>query len=100
MHYLLIYDVGEEYVEKRALYRNEHLKLAWDSHERGEMILGGALANPIDKAILFFNGDSPEVAENFAKADPYVLNGLVIKWEVRQWNTVIGEEASNPLRSI
>jgi len=28
----------------------------------------------------------------FAKADPYVKNGLVKSWRVRKWATVIGEE--------
>jgi uncharacterized protein YciI len=33
------------------------------------------------------------VAERFAKNDPYVLNGLVKQWRVREWTTVLGPAA-------
>ena len=91
MHYILFYDVVDDYVEKRAQFRAAHLKLAGEAHERGEIVLGGALADPVDGAVLVFRGESPEVAEAFAKADPYVINGLVKGWRVRKWTTVIGE---------
>jgi hypothetical protein len=61
-------------------------------------VLGGALANPVDGAVLLFKGDSPEVAERFAKSDPYVANGLVKRWYVREWTTVVGEGSANPRR--
>jgi len=98
MHYLLIYEVGPEYVERRAEFRAEHLALAWQAHARGELVLGGALADPVDRAILMFQGDSPEAAERFAEADPYVRNGLVRAWRVRPWTTVVGDGAASPIR--
>jgi len=94
MHYILFYDVVDDYVEKRAQFREAHLKLAREAYERGEMILAGALADPADGAVLVFRGESPEAAEAFAKADPYVKNGLVKVWRVRKWATVIGEGCS------
>ena len=100
MHYLLMYDVVPDYVERRAEFRAEHLALAWAAHERGEFLLGGALADPVDKAILLFRGDSPAAAEAFAKADPYVTKGLVTRWRVRPWNTVAGAGATNPIRAV
>ena len=90
MHYLLFYDVVDDYVERRAAFRAEHLALARASAERGELMLGGALANPVDGAVLLFRGSSPAVAEDFALADPYVKNGLVKSWRVREWTTVVG----------
>ena len=98
MHYLLFYDVEADFIEKRAQYRTEHLALAWRAHEKGELLLAGALDEPIDTAVLLFQGASPAVAERFATADPYVRNGLVKNWRVRQWNTVAGESAANPVR--
>ena len=98
MHYLLFYDVAPDYVERRNQFRTEHLTLAWQAHARGELILGGALADPVDGAVLFFQGDSPDVAAHFAEADPYVRNGLVTRWHVRPWLTVVGEQASAPVR--
>ena len=71
MHYLLIYEVAVDYQERRAEFRNEHLTLAWQAHERGELILGGALADPPDLAVLLFQGDSSDAAERFAASDPY-----------------------------
>jgi hypothetical protein len=98
MHYLLFYEVGPDYVERRIEFRAEHLTLAWQAHARGELILGGALANPVDLALLLFQGESSAVAERFAKADPYVRNGLVKRWWVRPWTTVVGENAASPVR--
>jgi uncharacterized protein len=98
MHYLLIYDLAPDYLERRGQFRNEHLKLAWDASARGELVLGGALADPVDNAVLLFKGDSPQAAERFVAADPYVKNGLVARWKVRPWTTVVGETASSPVR--
>ena len=98
MHYLLIYDLAPDYLERRGQFRNEHLRLAWDASARGELVLGGALADPVDNAVLLFKGDSPEAAERFVAADPYVMNGLVARWRVRPWTTVVGETASSPVR--
>jgi uncharacterized protein YciI len=98
MHYLLIYDVSPDYLARRAEFRAAHLKLAWAAAERGELQLAGALADPVDTAVLLFEGATPAVAEAFAKADPYVLNGLVTQWRVRPWTTVVGERAATPVR--
>jgi uncharacterized protein YciI len=94
VHYILFYDVVEDYMEKRAEFRDAHLKLAKQAHERGELVLAGALTDPADGAVLVFQGTSPEVAAAFANADPYVINGLVTAWVVREWATVIGEGSS------
>lgn len=93
MHYLLIYDVSDDYLERRGEFRSEHLALAWQASARGELVLGGALTDPVDGAVLLFDGDSPSVAERFARQDPYVINGLVTHWRVRAWTTVVGEQA-------
>jgi uncharacterized protein YciI len=97
MHYLLIYDLCDDYLERRASWRDEHLKLARAAVARGELQLGGALVEPADNAILLFEGDSPAAAVAFANADPYVREGLVTRWRVRGWMTVVGEHASNPV---
>lgn len=48
--------------------------------------------------MLVFQGDSPDAAKRFASEDPYVVNGLVTSWRVREWTTVVGEGASQPIR--
>lgn len=98
MHYLLFYDVVPDFLTRRNEFRGDHLTKAWSAAERGELLLAGALEQAADGAVLLFQGDSPEVAERFAKADPYVTRGLVTRWRVRQWNTVAGESAAKPVR--
>ncbi len=97
-HYLLFYDLSDDYLQKRAAFRASHLEKAWQAHQRGELILAGALAEPADGAVLLFKGASPEPAEAFARTDPYVVNGLVSRWRVRAWTTVVGESAASPVR--
>jgi hypothetical protein len=98
MHYLLFYEYASDYMERRDEFRTEHLTLAWQSQARGELILAGVVADPVDGAVLLFRADSPKIVEAFVAADPYVKNGLVTQWRVRPWNTVVGEDASNPVR--
>jgi uncharacterized protein YciI len=98
MHYLLFYEVGDDYMARRAKFRHAHLERAWEASERGELLLAGALADPADGAVLLFEGESPEVAENFARVDPYVTNGIVKRWHVREWKTVAGPGCANPVR--
>lgn len=97
MHYLLIYDLAPDYLERRGEFRDEHLRLAWDAHQVNGLILGGALNDPADKAMLLFKGDSPAAAEAFAGNDPYVKNGIVKEWSVRPWHTVVGD---NPFQAV
>lgn len=94
MHYLLVYDVVPDYAERRLPFRAAHLAQARAAVARGELLLGGALADPIDGAVLLFQGESPAAAEAFASADPYVVNGLVTRWRVRAWTTVVGAGAA------
>jgi uncharacterized protein YciI len=98
-HFLLIYDLAPDYLDRRAEFRDAHLKLAWASSERGELLLGGALDDPVDRAILLFATEDPGVAEAFARTDPYVVQGLVREWRVRRWRTVAGEGAATPVRA-
>lgn len=97
MHYLLIYEAGDDYEERRKPFREAHIKHARAAVARGELVLGGALASPSDGAVLLFRGDSAGPAETFAKADPYVLNGVVTRWRVREWTTVVGPDAEAKL---
>ncbi len=92
MYYVLFYKTVENYVERRVPFREEHLGLAKQAHQNGTLILGGALADPADSAMLVFKGDSPQVAEDFAHNDPYVKNGLITDWQVRSWTVVIGND--------
>jgi uncharacterized protein YciI len=100
MHYVLMYEeVVDGYAEARAPHRAAHLRLAEEAVARGELLLAGAFSEPIDGALFLFHGDSPAAAEDFARADPYVQHGLVRRWRVRTWPTVVGQGAATPLSS-
>lgn len=96
MDYLLFYDYCADVLEKRGPHRDEHLARAWDAESRGELVLAGALGSPVDGAVFHFRADSPAVVEAFVAADPYVRHGLVTRWTIREWLTVVGEAAATP----
>ncbi len=98
-HFLLSYTLAPDYLERRGAFREAHLGHAWAAVERGELVLGGAL-DTFDEATLLFSGEDPGAAEAFARSDPYVANGIVTAWRVREWLTVAGDGAANPLRPI
>ena len=91
-YYVMFYYLVDDYIARRAPFREEHLKLAREAHQRGELILAGALSDPADRALLVFRVADRSIVEEFAKKDPYVTNGLVTRWEVRPWAVVIGDE--------
>ncbi len=91
-YYALFYEVVDDFVARRAPFRQEHLRLANEARARGEIIFAGALAEPADRALIVFRAADKSNAEAFARKDPYVVNGLVKKWEVRPWNVVVGNE--------
>ena len=92
--FLLIYDVVDGYTKKRMPHRAQHLRLSAEYRRRGEFIMGGALGDPPDRAVLVFHGER-SVAEGFAARDPYVRAGLVRRWEVQPWAVVRGEVFDN-----
>jgi uncharacterized protein YciI len=90
-YYALFYHYAPDYMERRPQFRSHHLDKAQAAHERGELLLGGAF-DPPDLALIVFRAASQSVVEEFARNDPYVLNGLVTRWEVRPWTVVIGNQ--------
>jgi uncharacterized protein len=98
MHFVLFYEFAPDYLDRRGPLRAEHLRLAWEAQARGHFFLGGAFADPADGAVIIFRCDSRSIPEDFAKADPYVTSGLVTRWHVREWNTVVGTHAANSAR--
>jgi len=96
-HFLLFYKALPDYATQRAPFRADHLRLAQAAKASGELVLAGGLADPVDGSVFLFRGETSAAAEAFAKADPYVLNGLISDVTVREWTTVVGDLALNPL---
>lgn len=95
-HHLLRYTLAPDYLERRGEFRDRHLALAWAASDQGTLLLGGAVGDPVESALLLFSDDT--AARAFADADPYVAEGLVLRWEVLPWITVVGEDAAAPVR--
>lgn len=91
-YYALIYETVDDYVARRGAFRELHLAAARAARERGELLLAGAFDDPADRALLVFRVDDKSKVEDFARKDPYVVNGLVKEWEVRPWRVVVGQE--------
>ena len=95
-HFLLRYTLAPDYLARRGAYRDAHLGLAWAASERNELLLGGAVGDPVESALLLFADE--DAARAFAEADPYVKAGIVTGWQVLPWATVVGAEAATPVR--
>jgi uncharacterized protein len=98
--FALTYDVVANFAERRLPFREAHLRLVREAHERGVLLFAGALGDPPDGALLVFRADGPAAVEDFARADPYVREGLATAWRVRPWQVVIGAEAAAPPRAL
>ena len=85
----LFYEVVSDYLERRGEYRADHLKLANEAHDRGELAMAGAFSDPADSALLVWRTDDRTIVEKFVEHDPYVQNGLVARWWIRSWTVVI-----------
>ena len=92
MYYMLLYDYVEDVGDKRAPYRAAHLDLLEGLVRQGEVVMGGAWTDPLDGAAIVFKAQDRSAVEAFVRTDPYVANGLVTSWRVREWNVVIGGE--------
>jgi len=93
-YFALIYYVVDGFVSRRTRFREEHLRLVGEANRRGELRLAGALGDPVDRALLVFRTQDRSIAENFARNDPYVINGLVTRWEVQPWAVVIDNDST------
>jgi uncharacterized protein YciI len=93
-YYALVYYLVDDYMTKRATFRDEHLNLAREAHSRGELVLAGAFREPADRALLIFHAEGADIVERFVASDPYVQSGLVTRWEVRPWTVVIGGDSA------
>jgi uncharacterized protein YciI len=93
-YFALLYDVVDQFAEKRTPFRAAHLTLVRDAHARGDIFMAGALGQPALAALLVFQSETSEVAENFARADPYVQQGLVTRWRALPWQVVVESPAT------
>jgi len=84
MKFVSFYDVAPTALPKLKEHFPAHRTRLEEFHARGVLLAAGPLGNPPDSAMGIFT--SREAAEEFIKGDPFVINGLVSKWRVVEWN--------------
>jgi len=89
-HWLLFYDYVLDHLERRTPFRPQHLRLAQEARDRGELVLAGAYGDGEPGSLFVWRVDDPATIERFVEGDPYVKNGVVTHWRIRPWNVVIG----------
>jgi uncharacterized protein YciI len=86
--YVLIYDYVDNIVERRAPHRERHLEKYREWRSDGRIVMGGAIGDPPYGAHIVFDVDNPTIVEEFARSDPYMLEGLVTDWRIVHWAVV------------
>lgn len=87
--YVLEYTYVGNMIERRVPHRPAHFKFAEPYIQNKTLLAGGALLPEIENGLLLFRAPR-DVVEEFAKNDPYVVEGLVPKYRIREWNIVVG----------
>ena len=88
MKYVLFYESAEDVRSKAPLHMPAHRARYEEFHARGSLLMLGTFANPQEEgSMAIFT--SREAAEEFARGDPFVLNGVVRRWQLREWNEVL-----------
>ncbi|MCU1346783.1 MAG: uncharacterized protein JWL70_3049 [Acidimicrobiia bacterium] len=90
MYWLLLYNLSDDYLDRRGPLRPAHLALIQGAHDRGELLMAGAVSDPFDLAVLVFTVQDTAIIERFVADDVYVHEGLVTSWTIRPWNVVVG----------
>jgi uncharacterized protein YciI len=109
MYYLLFYEKTKDYAKLQLPYAEAHRKHVMQAASAGTLVLAGNLndesanvsvsGSAEGAALLLFESDDATIAEEFAKEDPYVVNGIITRWYVRAWDAVIDKYADLRIRS-
>jgi uncharacterized protein YciI len=85
MKYVLFYESADDLAEKAPAHLPAHSARGQEFHERGSLVGYGPFGNPQEEgSMAVFT--TREAAEEFARGDPFVLNGVVRRWHIREWN--------------
>jgi uncharacterized protein YciI len=86
--YVLFYESAHDVRSKAPLHFPAHLARWKEFQDRGTLLMIGTFADPQEEgSMAIFT--TREAAEAFARADPFVLNGVVRRWSIREWNEAI-----------
>ncbi len=85
--YVLLYESADDVLSKAPAHYPAHSARVDEFHAQGSLLMVGTYADPQQGAMAIFT--SRQAAEEFAAGDPFVLNGVVRRWEIREWNEVL-----------
>jgi uncharacterized protein YciI len=88
MKFVLFYESAPDVASKAPAHFPAHKARYQDFHARGLLLMLGTFSNPQDEGSMAVFA-SREAAEEFAAGDPFVLNGVVSRWYVRDWREVL-----------
>jgi uncharacterized protein YciI len=88
--YVLFYESADDVRSKAPLHFPEHRARWKEFQDRGTLLMIGTFADPQEEgSMAIFT--TREAAETFARGDPFVLNGVVRRWSIREWSEAIGD---------
>jgi uncharacterized protein len=83
--YVLFYESADDLLTKAPVHLPAHSACLRDFHARGTLLLTGPFGNPQEEGSMSVF-TTREAAEEFAEGDPFVLEGVVRNWYVREWD--------------
>jgi uncharacterized protein YciI len=86
MKIVSFYEMAPDALSKVRVHYPMHRARLNEFHARGVLLAAGPLGNPPEGAMGIFT--TREAAEEFIKGDPFIINGLVTKWRLVEWNVV------------
>ena len=88
MKYVVFYDSADDVGSKAPLHFPAHSARLQEFHARGDLLLVGTFGNPQEEGSMAVFS-SRAAAEKFVEGDPFVLNGVVRDWHIREWNEIL-----------
>ena len=86
--YVVLYESAENVLEKAPVHFPAHSDRLQQFHRAGTLLMVGAFGDPQNEgSMAIFT--TREAAEEFISEDPFVLNGVVRGWEIREWDEAL-----------
>ena len=85
MKYVVLYESADGLAERAPAHFEAHSARGDEFHERGALVAYGPFGDPQEQgSMAVFT--TCEAAEEFAREDPFVVNGVVRDWQIREWD--------------
>lgn len=87
MKAVVLYHPAADVLEKAPLHFPAHKAMLDEAHAKGDLLAVGPFADPREGSMGIFR--SRAAAEAFIAVDPFVLNGVVARYEIKDWNEIL-----------